>query len=92
MQNTIVRWLICILLSMVLAPVMVFLSGFLMVGDYAGDNGFLGFTKTIYGAALTGKLSAWMVLLAPLLVLLTWVAVKWLWNAVPRSDSTTATT
>ena len=81
MRSKTVRWLIFLALSIVLAPIIVFNSGFLLVGDYAGDNGFLGFLATIYGAALRGSLSAWAVLLAPFAILLIWAVVGRSWQA-----------
>ena len=88
MRSKPVRWLIYLALSIVLAPIILFNSGFLLVGDYAGDRGFLGFLTTIYGAAMAGTFSAWFVLLAPFALLLIWAVVRWSWQTLPAPVET----
>ncbi len=87
MHSKTVRWLIFLALSVVLAPIIVFNGGFLVVGDYVGEDGFLGFLATIYGAAMGGSVSAWAVLLAPFAILLIWTLVAWSWQAASPSPA-----
>ena len=87
MPNKLVRWLVYTGLSIVISPIIVFNSGLLLVGDYAGENGLVGFLGQVFGAALTGSLSAWVVLLGPVLLLLIWLSVYQAWQAIPPNDS-----
>lgn len=80
MRSKPLRWLIYTLLSIVLAPVIVFNSGLVLAGDYEGESGFLGFVGSLYAAAAGGRFSAWVVLLAPVLILLIWATVRWHWT------------
>lgn len=75
MQNKAVRWIIYTALSIVIAPTIVFIAGFLLVGNYEGDSGFLGFLGAIYAAAISGSMSAWTVLLGPILAVVIWLTV-----------------
>ena len=58
MDNKYLRWLSYAGLSVVISPALVYGAGLLLVGEYEGENGFMGFLGDIYGAALTGELSA----------------------------------
>ena len=83
MQNKAVRWIIYTALSIVVAPAIVFNAGFLLVGDYEGDSGFLG---AIYAAAMSGSMSAWTVLLSPILAVVIWLTVIKNWRALAEKS------
>jgi hypothetical protein len=87
MQNKAVRWIIYTALSIVVAPAIVFNAGFLLVGDYEGDSGFLGFFGAIYGAAMSGSVSAWTVLLGPILAVVIWLTVIKSWQALAEKSA-----
>jgi hypothetical protein len=82
MNNKLVRWLAYFGLSVVIAPIIVFNAGLLLVGEYEGENGLFGFLSTVYGAALSGSLSAWLLLLGPIIVVLIWMCVYWAWRSL----------
>lgn len=84
MQNKYLRWLTYAGVSVLIAPVIVFNAGMLLVGEYEGETGFMGFLGDIYGAALTGELSAWLILLGPVLLGVIWIAVFWAWRKLPQ--------
>ena len=56
-------------------PVLVYWVGGLLVGPYQGEDGILGMMRTIYVDALTGQISALVLLFAPVLLVGIWVAV-----------------
>jgi hypothetical protein len=60
------------LLSIVAVPVLVFSLGRVLAGPYEGKFGLLGLMGNIYGDALMGKPGAWLVLLAPLILVAIW--------------------
>jgi hypothetical protein len=64
--------LIVLAISIVLVPSIVFLGGLWLAGPYEGENGVLGMLGHIYTDALSGKLSALLLLLGPLLLILLW--------------------
>ena len=72
MSKQLKNWAIFALLSVFLVPVVVFIGGSVLVGPYEGESGMLGMMGTIYGDAARLKGPAWLVLLAPLLLALTW--------------------
>ena len=49
-----------------------------MAGLFEGPLGLLGLIGNIYADALLGRVSAWFLLLSPLLVVLVWYGVAWL--------------
>jgi len=65
-------WMLLTLLSILTVPIVVFLGGRLLAGPYEGKFGLLGLMGNIYGDALLGQGGAWLVLLAPLLLLGLW--------------------
>jgi len=86
MENKAVRWIIYTALSIVVAPTIIFNAGFLLVGDYEGDSGFLGFLGAIYAAAMSGSMSAWTVLLSPILAVVIWLTVIKNWRALAEQS------
>ena len=74
MSNRLKKWVIFALLSVFLVPVAVFAGGSLLVGPYEGEFGLLGMMGTIYRDAAQLKGTAWVLLLAPLLLGLIWAA------------------
>jgi hypothetical protein len=59
-------------LSILAVPVFVFLVGRLLAGPYEGRFGLLGLMGTIYRDAILGSAGAWLVLLAPLILIAIW--------------------
>lgn len=74
MSNRLKKWVIFGLLSVLMVPVAVFAGGSLLVGPYEGEFGLLGMMGTIYRDAAQIKVTAWVLLLAPLLLGLIWAA------------------
>jgi hypothetical protein len=68
------RWSLFFVACLILVPVLIYLAGGLLVGPYEGESGVLGLTMSIYGDALTGKLSTWFLLISPMLLVLIWLA------------------
>ncbi len=60
-------------LSFVLVPVCAYIGGSLVVGDYEGASGLLGYLVAIFRDALRGRWLAWLLILAPVLVVGTWL-------------------
>ena len=58
--------------SMVVVPLCAYLGGSIVVGDYEGQSGLLGYLGAIYGDALSGRWYAWILILAPALIIATW--------------------
>lgn len=68
---------LALLLSLVIVPVCAFIGGSLVVGDYEGQSGLLGYLVAIGRDALDGRWMAWVLILAPLLLIAIWmVAIK----------------
>jgi len=65
-------WVLYTLLSLLGVPTLVYVFGRLLAGPYEGKFGLLGLMGNIYGAALLGSVGAWLVLLAPLLLVGIW--------------------
>ena len=63
-----------------LVPLGVYWAGSLLAGDYAGEGGVWGLLLAIWGDAGRGQLSAWVLFLAPYLVVqlvrLSWVLLR----------------
>lgn len=87
MNNRLLKWLAYLGLSIVIAPIIVFNAGLLLVGDYMGENGFFGFIARVYGDAFSGSLSAWLLLLGPILVVLIWLGVYWAWQSLAPAEN-----
>lgn len=66
------RWLIFALLCVIAAPAAIFLLGSALIGPYEGASGMIGLMQHIYSDALAGEPAAWLVLLAPCLLILIW--------------------
>ncbi len=64
--------MLALLLSFVLVPVCAFIGGSLVVGEYEGASGLLGYLVTIFRDALRGRWLAWLLILAPVLIVGTW--------------------
>jgi hypothetical protein len=67
-------WLYAFLVCLITVPALIYLVGGLIVGPYEGEGGLSQMMGTIYVDAMTGHLSAWLLLLAPLLLALIWKA------------------
>ena len=67
------RWLYAVLVCRLAVPVAVYVLGGLIVGPYEGERGLLGMMGTIYVDALTGHAAAWLLLLAPVLLVAIWL-------------------
>ena len=78
MRHQIYRIATLIGLSALSVPVLVYVFGRGLVGPYKGPLGLLGLIGNIYADALLGRVSAWFLLLSPLLVVLVWYGVAWL--------------
>jgi hypothetical protein len=78
MNSTLKRWAIFLLACVVAVPVLIYVMGNALVGPYEGESGLLGLMARIYGDAIGGNLSAWLVLLGPALLALMWLAPSWL--------------
>jgi len=59
-------------------PVIAYLVGGYVVGAYAGDGGLLGYLRTIYLGAWHAEQAALMLILAPLLIVMSWQIGRWL--------------
>ena len=79
-----------LLLSFVIVPVCAFVGGSLVVGDYEGTSGLLGYLSAIFSDALEGRWLAWILILAPLLIVATWSVSIWIlrrpWSADETAD------
>jgi hypothetical protein len=67
------RWLFIIFLCLIGVPLVVYWVGGFIVGPYEGENGLPGLMSSIYSDALSGQLSAWVLLFSPLLLIAIWV-------------------
>jgi len=74
------RWITIILMCLVGVPTAVYWVGGLIVGPYEGDDGILGMMRVIYTDALTGHISAVVLLASPLLLIGIWIIVGRLKN------------
>jgi len=72
------RWSLFLLACVILVPVLIYIAGGLLVGPYEGESGLAGLITSIYGDALTGKLSTWFLLTSPMLLVLIWLACAWM--------------
>lgn len=71
-------WISIAALCLLGVPLIIFLSGGLIVGPYEGDGGLLGLMRAIYADAATGHLSAIFLLLSPMLLAGIWYGVfRW---------------
>jgi uncharacterized membrane protein len=65
-------WLLYVLLSFLTVPVLVYIFGRLLAGPYEGKFGLLGLMGNLFGDALLAKPGAWLILLAPLILVAIW--------------------
>ena len=72
MFKTVPAWVQLVILSALLVPLAAFVVGSWVVGPYEGNFGILGFFFAIFRDALTLSPAAWIFLLAPGALLLTW--------------------
>ena len=68
------RWSSIIFLCLIGVPLVIYLVGGLIVGPYEGENGLPGMMTSIYSDALSGHLSALILLFSPLLLIAIWLA------------------
>ena len=66
---------LALLLSFLIVPVCAFVGGLIVVGDYEGQSGLLGYMAAIYGDALRGRWLAWILILAPILIVGLWTII-----------------
>ncbi|MFQ5636227.1 MAG: hypothetical protein ACE5G3_12970 [Gammaproteobacteria bacterium] len=78
---------LALLLSFMLIPVCAYVAGSLVVGDYEGPSGLLGYLIAIYGDALNGRWLAWTLILTPLLILAIWAIVALVLRRIRELDS-----
>jgi len=79
---------LALLLSFAIVPVCAFVGGSIVVGDYEGASGLLGYLTAIYGDALKGRWLAWLLILAPVLIIGCWtVILKLLRRPKPAIES-----
>jgi hypothetical protein len=64
--------LLVIAAGAVIAPVVVYLFGVTVFAPYEGQGGLPGFLGSVYGSALAGSSAAWVLLLSPAALWLTW--------------------
>ena len=72
------RWIIFMVACVLLVPPLIYLSGGLLVGPYEGESGLSGLIMSIYGDALSGKVSTWFLLISPMLLVLIWIGCAWM--------------
>ena len=66
-------WLYLLGFCLLGVPAIVYWVGGLLAGPYEGERGILGMMGTIYGDALTGHLSALILLFAPMILIGIWI-------------------
>ena len=85
--TSLIRWLLLFaglgLAGALLVPAAAYVAGKRLIGAYEGKLGFMDYADSIYAAAGRGELLAWLVLLSPLLVWLTWYLILCLWRRLP---------
>jgi hypothetical protein len=67
-------------------PVIIYIFGSLIVGPYMGEGGLLGMLGTIYLEALTGHLSALILLFSPAILITIWIGVIHLCRKLPGAQ------
>ncbi|MFW2403142.1 MAG: hypothetical protein ACN4GT_00160 [Gammaproteobacteria bacterium] len=67
--------LLALLLSFAIVPVFAFIGGSIVVGEYEGSSGLLGYLMAIYGDALKGRWLAWLLILSPVLIIGCWTLI-----------------
>jgi hypothetical protein len=68
--------IVLLLVSFILLPLIVYVVGRIVVGDYEGSSGLLGFIGSIYADAARGRWVAWALLGSPALWVATWAIVR----------------
>ena len=74
------------LLTTASRPLATLVAGSLLAGDYAGDGGVWGLLLAIWGDAGRGQLGAWILFLAPYLVV---QLMRLSWALLRRSEAVT---
>ena len=77
------RWLYLLAFCLFGVPTIVYWVGGLLAGPYEGERGILGMMATIYGDALTGHLSALVLLFAPVILIGIWLGCQRLRSTLP---------
>jgi len=72
MFKKIPAWVQLLVFSTIIVPLLVYVCGNWLVGEYEGSFGLIGFFFSIYRDAIQAKPAAWILLLAPLLTLTIW--------------------
>ena len=72
------RWIILLVACVLLVPILIYVSGWLLVGPYEGESGLFGLVTSIYADALTGSISTWFLLFSPMLLVLIWSTCAWM--------------
>jgi len=65
-------WIQILLLCLVIVPSIAYLTGAVLVGDYEGVFGILGFLGSLYRDALRFEPIAWFFILSPLMIVGVW--------------------
>jgi predicted Na+-dependent transporter len=78
--------IVLLLVSFILLPLIVYVVGRIVVGDYEGSSGLLGFVGSIYADAARGRWVAWALLGSPALCVATW-AIVWRIRRRPRQPA-----
>lgn len=77
-------WLAAITTAATLAlPVVTYVAGKRVVGTYEGKYGLSDYLGSIVAGAGRGEAPAWLLLGAPLAIVLVWLAVGWTWRRLP---------
>jgi hypothetical protein len=76
-------WLLIasLFLGLVAIPIAVYLAGQHYIAPYEGSRGLASFFGVIYGDAFQGKTLAVLLLLAPALIVVTWMLHLRIWKA-----------
>lgn len=71
-------WISALILCLLGVPLIIYVTGGLIVGPYEGDGGIVGLMRAIYGDALSGHITAILLLLSPLALFGIWYGViRW---------------
>lgn len=66
---------LALVLSMLLLPVCAYVAGVLVVGEYEGPSGLLGYFRAVFADALLGRWMAWILIMAPVMIVALWAIV-----------------
>ncbi|MEC9376056.1 MAG: hypothetical protein VYA80_06755 [Pseudomonadota bacterium] len=84
MKNKLFKNLQYLCLSILFSTVTVYSIGSLLTGAYTGEYGYFGFLYNVLGSALTGSLSAWLLVLSPILFILIWLLTSRVLGSIPK--------